>query len=186
MTHIYLVHGYTASIDSHWFPWLERSLAREFPQVTLTRIAMPNSNAPEVERWLGTLNQQLNCDPSTILIGHSLGCITLLRYLAQSGSPIKGLLLVSGFAASVAHLKELDPFVDVELPYMQLQKQIPHRVMLLSDNDDVIPPSYSEQLARDLRMKQVKVKGYGHFVAREGVTSLPQALQVISDILHTD
>lgn len=183
MTHIYLVHGYTASVDSHWFPWLENTLVKQYPQVKFTRVAMPNSSAPEVEDWLSTLNQTLNCNESTILIGHSLGCITLLRYLAQTGIHVKGLVLVAGFAASVSHLSELDPFVDVVLPYGQLQKQIRHRIMIRSDNDVVVPPAYSGQLARDLQMQLVEVKGYGHFVAREGVIMLPQAQQVVSQIL---
>lgn len=186
MTHIYLVHGYTASIDSHWFAWLENTLIKKYPQVQFTRIAMPNSNAPEVDSWLDKLNQTLKCDESTILVGHSLGCITLLRYLAHSQAHVKALILVSGFAKSVAHLKELDPFVSVELPYAKLKKQIAHRVMISSDNDKVVPPSHSKQLAKDLDMQLMEVKGHGHFVAREGVTSLPQAEQVISKILGSD
>ncbi|MFM2484118.1 RBBP9/YdeN family alpha/beta hydrolase [Celerinatantimonas yamalensis] len=184
MQQIYLVHGYTASVNSHWFPWLEAQFVDNC-HVQFKRIAMPDPNEPKVESWLTTLNQHLQIDHSTILIGHSLGCISLLRFLAQLGQPIHGVLLVAGFAESIATLAELDPFSQLQLPYQQLQEQIKHRVMLYSDNDPVVPAQYSRRLAEQLMMQTYQMSGYGHFLAKEGVSELPLAAQIIHKMLMT-
>ncbi len=43
MAKVYIVHGYTASADKHWFPWLEQELAKI--GVECYRLNMPDSSS---------------------------------------------------------------------------------------------------------------------------------------------
>ncbi len=43
---------------------------------------MPNALEPKVEEWVEYLSSNINvCDENTFFVAHSLGCVTLLRYL---------------------------------------------------------------------------------------------------------
>ncbi|MFM2482694.1 RBBP9/YdeN family alpha/beta hydrolase [Celerinatantimonas sp. YJH-8] len=182
MQHIYVVHGYTATPDSHWFPWLEQQ-CQMLPSVVFHRIQMPAPDTPSLEPWLKTLEATIQIKPSTILIGHSLGCITLLRYLAHTQQRIRGLFLVAGFCEPLKQFPELDEFVNTLLPCAQLLQQAETRVMIYSDNDPVVPPSLSLNLAQQLDMKRVEIPHAGHFVARHGITQLPILWQLLRPLL---
>lgn len=182
MQKVFLVHGYTASPDSHWFPWLEKQ-CQVFPSVEFHRLTLPDPDHPQLESWLGAIEHQIDLCDHSILIGHSLGCISLLRFLAKQDMAIKGLLLVAGFAQSLTQFPELDPFVKEPLPYSKLQAQIKNRVMIYSDDDPVVPSSHSEQLTKALLMESIEIPDMGHFIERHGVTEFPMVFEVLKRIL---
>lgn len=169
--HIYLVHGYTANIHSHWFDWLAQYCAQR--SLPFTPIAMPDTHSPKVVPWVQTLQDTIISDRCNILIGHSLGCISLLRYLAGCQQTIAGMILVAGFAQPLPSLPELDPFMADSLPYSQLIGQIEQRVVLASVDDPVVPYTHSQWLAEQLDAQYLQLDGYGHFLAKTGITSLP-------------
>lgn len=75
-----LIHGWEGSPDKGWFPWLKQKLENESWEVKAPQ--MPNPSNPEMEKWLEHLDSEIpNFDESYYLIGHSLGCITILRFL---------------------------------------------------------------------------------------------------------
>ena len=65
---------------------------------------MPNPERPTVSSWQFALDQVIGKpDENTFLVGHSLGCITLLHFLSrQQPEKIGGLVLAAGFAAPPA------------------------------------------------------------------------------------
>ena len=95
---VVIAHGYTAHPKKHWFPWLRRQL--EAQGIELTIPALPNTEAPTKEGWVSCLVNALGQpDDSTVLIGHSLGCVTALHALNRQPEPwrLGGLVLVAGF-----------------------------------------------------------------------------------------
>ena len=82
MNKIVIIHGYTSHCDAEWFPWLKTRLERDglMPYIP----EMPDSDHPVLQDWLNQLEREIPVfDEDTLLIGHSLGSITLLRYLLQ-------------------------------------------------------------------------------------------------------
>jgi uncharacterized protein len=78
--HFVIVHRYLASPTSHWFSWLADVLQSRGAQAIIP--AMPTPKSPVPQAWANTLSRVIpNIDENTFLIGHSLGCITLLRHL---------------------------------------------------------------------------------------------------------
>ena len=49
---IYVIHGYGASPDKHWFPWLKRILGNKGYEIEILK--MPNPEAPKVNEWIAT------------------------------------------------------------------------------------------------------------------------------------
>jgi uncharacterized protein len=99
MKRVIIVHGYTGDSSKNWFPWLKAELEKLGVSVTVPQ--MPNTNAPVLTEWLPHLQATVGApDTETYLVGHSLGCPTILRYLEslKNGEKTGGALLVAGFA----------------------------------------------------------------------------------------
>ncbi|WP_367083086.1 alpha/beta hydrolase [Bacillus thuringiensis] len=56
---VYIIHGYTASPTSHWFPWLKEQFSDDETQVSI--LQLPNSSNPKKEEWLETLATEIKC-----------------------------------------------------------------------------------------------------------------------------
>ena len=79
---IYIIHGHDASPNDHWYPWLSRKLQQAGHYSR--RIVMANARQPDFEAWQKFLALQMpDLDENTIVIAHSLGCLTALHYLNQ-------------------------------------------------------------------------------------------------------
>lgn len=171
---IIIVHGYTASPSSNWFSWLKETLTEQGAEVSVP--AMPESSAPQPEAWADMLMDIVpTADKDTIFIGHSLGCITILRHLEaiRAISPyIGGYILVSGFDSSQTTLPELDSFTGEPLDYAFLCGMTEHRVSIISSNDEIVSPQSSHALGHSLQTKVINVDNSGHFLDRDGFTRL--------------
>lgn len=175
-----IVHGFMASPEDHWFRWLEAQAATLGMEVTVP--AMPDSAAPDEARWLETLGQYAgDVDEQTYFVGHSLGCITALRYL--SGRPAEqragGIIMVSGFSEPVPLLPELDGFTASPLENLESLTGIAHRAVLVSLNDEIVPPAYTLRLSQQLAAPLYGLPGCGHFLDRDGFETLPQVAALL-------
>lgn len=71
---IVVVHGFRASPQKHWFPWL----AQTEPAAQV--LALPDSATPDAEAWITTVSRAIGTlDARTAVFAHSLGCITTVR-----------------------------------------------------------------------------------------------------------
>lgn len=171
---IYVVHGYTASSKDEWFPWLKSKLTENNIKVTI--FDMPNSNSPNVIQWDSHLDKNITeCDENTFFVGHSLGCISLLRYLEKQpvDKKIGGVVLVSGFLEEVPTLPMLDSFIKHDLNVKKLTELIRNLCVISSPSDSIVDYKYSCELAKQLKAKLITVENGGHFIAQEGFTEFP-------------
>lgn len=180
MSELVIVHGLGAHPRKHWFGWLAAELAADGVH---TRIpAMPEPDAPRASDWLATL-AALPINDDTVLLGHSLGTITAVRFLAETGRRVRGLVLVAGFAERVPGIPEIDGFADGLTGLDRIQGLAPRRIVLASDNDPIVPPALSARLAAAIDAELLTVPGAGHFMESEGVTELPDALAAVRSVL---
>ena len=181
---VYVVHGYRATSDRHWFPWLKKELEQYDMDVTV--FDMPNADAPNAQEWDTYLDDNIvPCNEHTILIGHSLGCIALLRYLNRQADTLKihGLALVSGFSEPLSILPELDLFAKDKIHFDKIIKMAEHRLAFAATNDTIVAREYTDKLAKQLDAKLVFVENGGHFIDEEGCTEFPALLDELSKIM---
>ena len=98
MKRCFIIHGWDGSPEEDWYPWLKQELEKKGFQVTVP--AMPETNAPKIETWVTHLVRAVGqVDENTFLVGHSIGCQTILRYLEQlpMGQRVGGVVLVAGW-----------------------------------------------------------------------------------------
>jgi predicted alpha/beta hydrolase family esterase len=91
MTNYFILPGLGNSGPQHWQTHFEHSGAN------FHRINQQEWDAPVCDDWINTIDATLsNYDLSTIvLIGHSLGCVTIAHWAARFNKIIKGAMLVA-------------------------------------------------------------------------------------------
>lgn len=179
---LFIVHGFTANPDKHWFPWLKGRAEALGMEVIIP--AMPNTMAPQESEWLETLRHQVGrVDENTWFIGHSLGCITILRYLMEQPADrvAAGIIMVSGFDEPVANLPELNEFTTEPLTITASIARIPHQAVIASLNDDIVPTAFTLRLAQRLEAPLYALPASGHFLDREGFDTLPLIETLLRD-----
>lgn len=169
---LFIVHGYQATPQDHWFPWLAEEMRKEGYQKT--SIPLPHSDQPKYDEWQATLHQYLdqNIDQNTIIVAHSLGVIAILSYLTSlpQSTKLKGLFLVAGFNEPLPHIPQLDTFIhrcDVRFSKVQAQ----HMYTIAASEDPAVPLAATNRVSHGLNISTTIVQHQGHFLAREGFTS---------------
>lgn len=184
MHQIFVLHGYSASIDDHWFLDLKHQIEDEHTTVTL--IPFPDSEHPDVEAWQKVLDQQIpKVDENTYFVAHSLGVITLLHFLQRHEyQNIGGMILVSGFSGFISDSSVLNSYITKSKVDTNDFKGIKKKLVYLSDNDDLVPPKLTIQLAKEIDAPYITVPNGGHFLGREGYTTFPQVVNSLKEMLE--
>jgi predicted alpha/beta hydrolase family esterase len=184
---VVVIHGYGAAPENHWFPWLSDELAAAGVPVSVAQ--MPAKIPADAGEWGEAVKSAVgDVDAETFLVGHSLGCITILRYLAGLPGPwaLGGLILVAGFAGRLAVLPELDAFLEDGVRLDGVTENIRHRLVIHSDNDPTVPPAASTELASRLNARVLVVPGAKHFLDADGVEELPPVRSALTQWLTED
>ena len=89
MKTVYMVHGWSGSPESCWFPWLKKELENRGFRVEAP--TMPNPDNPEINSWTSHLASIVGeADENTYFIGHSIGCQAIMRYAQSLNAPVGG------------------------------------------------------------------------------------------------
>jgi len=179
---VYIIHGWEGSPDSNWFPWLKNELESQNFEVLVPQ--MPNPVHPKLDEWLEKMQQTIdNLDQNTYLIGHSLGVVTILRYLAslKLEQKIGGIVIVAGFPNSIGY-DEIEHFTSQPLDYEKI-KSIANKIIAIhSDNDQYVPLKQGEILKEKLNAELIVIPGAKHFNEDDGYTELPIVLEKLLEI----
>ncbi|RLP71462.1 serine hydrolase family protein [Mycetocola manganoxydans] len=179
---IVVAHGYLASPEKHWFPWL----VEQFDPGVVRVPALPSPKHPRPGPWVNTLRDAVRpVDDDTILVAHSLGSITTLRLLEALPRPwtLRGLVIVSGFAQPLPNLPQLDAFTAEPVNFAAIAQSTRSIHVFGSDNDTTVAPPITAALANELGAPLTILPGGGHFVERQGCRSIPELLPVLHDMV---
>lgn len=178
MKRVIIIHGWADDPNKGWISWLVNKLNNEGYQVVAPQ--MPNPKWPNQKKWLEKINQVVgpNID-NLILVGHSLGCFLLLRFLEQKNlvGKLEKLILVAGFIKP----KDLT-FEKYFLPapdFSKIKAKINKSYCVYSDNDLHVLSEQSFSLAKRLDASLVLDKGKKHFATKQGIIELPSVYKLI-------
>jgi len=184
---VFIVHGWMAGPRSNWFPWLAEKLRDLGHEVFVP--GMPNAAVPSPEAWVDKLSETVGSpDKDCYFVGHSLGVITILRYLEMlSEKKVGGAILVAGFA-EIAFNPELSPlhsFFNKPLRWEWIKSRMKKKsVIIMSDNDYMVPLHQGDILKDNLGAKLIVQTKEGHFNAVDGVRELPVVLEEILKMME--
>ena len=181
---VVIVHGYNAHPESHWFAAVARTLEVEGFQVDIAEL--PDPTSPHLDAWVAEARTAIGeIDERTVIVAHSLGCITVLRALASQGDgpDLGALVLVAGLDRPLPNPPKLDPFTAEPPDLDAIAARIRRRIVVVSDHDEVVAPALTRDLARRFDADLVEISGGGHFRARDGWTDFPALSAIVRSLV---
>ncbi|MFA6161355.1 MAG: alpha/beta hydrolase [Patescibacteria group bacterium] len=184
MPRIIIIHGWSSGPQKEWFPWLERELKAKGFDVEIP--AMPNPKVPQIGPWVGCLSQVVGTpDEEIILVGHSVGCQTILRYLETIDVKIRGAVFVAGwFTLKLDDFDEAEiaiakPWLETPIDFEKVKNNLNKSMAIFSDDDYFVPLADAELFRERLGSSIITLNQKGHISGLDGVTELPEALEAI-------
>ena len=182
---VFIIHGWGGSPDEPLYKWLKLKLEKSGFKVVVPE--MPNPEKPEIEAWISRLEEILGTpDESTILVGHSIGCQAILRYLEKLNptSKIGGIVFIAPWLTlsnleSDEDWRTADPWLNTPIRETDVIKHTPKITAIFSDNDSYVPSENIELFKRRFNAEIVVEHGKGHFTTDDGVEKLESALNAI-------
>jgi len=171
MTNYLIIPGLGNSGPKHWQTYFEES------GENFIRIRQADWNAPVCEDWMAVIDQAVMAfDPATVvLIGHSLGCITIAHWANRYRRLIKGAMLVA----------PSDPEADIytfpakgfaPLPL----DPIPFPTIVVASNNDIwVTPERARFFAAHWGSEFIDIGPAGHINADSGHYRWDEGMEIL-------
>lgn len=172
---IIIIHGWDGNPEVGWFLWLEKELKKKGFRVIKPH--MPNPAVPKIIPWVKKLAEiSKNSDKNTILIGHSMGCQTIMRYLetpkAKKFSKIifvaPWLTLTDAAIDETESYEIAKPWLKTPIDFKKVRSKLKSSTAIFSTNDPFVSIKNAEKFKETLGSKIIIQKNKGHF--EEGKT----------------
>jgi len=156
----FIVHGFGATSESNWFPWLKEELSKLGHEVIVPEF--PNTDNPNLQEWLDHL-ENYSIDENTIFIGHSLGSPFTLHVLEKH--KLKAAYLVAGFCGLSD--ERFTPYISSFLgsfDWEKIKNNCKEFHIINSDDDSYVPLDNGKQLAEELGVNITIMNNKDHFM----------------------
>lgn len=172
MTKTLIIPGLDGSPAPHWQAWW----AATDPQAHL--VDLPSPTAPIATLWETELAGMILRHPDSILVGHSLGAVLVVRLLNKWPQlRVRAALLVAPAEPSrdhrIANFGAL-PLARLDIPV----------TLAASRNDPWMSYAQSSELAQSLNAELIDMGHSGHINAAAGFGPWPQAKLLRNALLH--
>ncbi len=179
-----IVHCWEGYPEYCWYPWVQHQLeAKEF----LVQVpAFPETETPQQAKWVPFLAEKVDKpDDDLFLVGHSVGCITILRYLEtlKEGERVGGVVLVAGYTDDLGY-KELSNFFQAPLDFRKIKSRSKCGFVAIHSDDDLyVDLKFAAVFKKELGAEVIVKHAMGHFsgpIGKEGsCTELPDVVRSI-------
>jgi len=174
---ILLLPGWKDSGPWHW----QTLWQQEFP--AMERVAQRDWLQPDPDAWVNAFDEHLRASRKpAVVVAHSLGCITVARWVAQRARspgqawPLAGALLVAPAdverESAPPPLRPFAPIARVPLPFSGC--------VVASSNDPCCREETARSLASAWRARCVVLPDVGHINADSGLGNWPHGLSLLA------
>lgn len=145
---------------------------------------MPDPDPPKLATWLPHLQSIVGeSDEELVLIGHSIGCATIMHLLESLGENQKvgKVILVAGFTDQLG-FKELENFFAAPIKFDKIKSKSKNGfVAIQSDDDPFVSRQYGNRLKDELGAKLIIKHGAKHMSGavddEDTCSELPEVLE---------
>ena len=179
MISIYLIHGWGANPNSEkWYSWLKEECKKRNIEITIPK--MPNTNNPKINEWVDKLKETVKISKETYLIGHSIGCQAIMRFLEElDRGKIGGVVFVAGWfnLLDTAYESEEErdiakPWLETPINYKRVRTNVEKILAIFSIDDNCVPISDSELFKKRLGAEIIIKDNEGHFNETEKIKEI--------------
>ena len=144
-----IIHGWEATSQDNWFPEEKRRLETMGYNVTVPD--MPNTLNPLKEEWVKVI-EDYNPNEDSILIGHSLGGLAILRYLEKALRKVGKCVFI---ATPIRKLENnnfdsspIYNFFKPDIDYSRIKKNCDKFIIINQKNDPLVPLQDGKDLVK--------------------------------------
>lgn len=174
---VVIAHCWTGHPWDGWYPQAKLDLEALGHEVNVP--SLPDTDKPDPSAWVSTLDRAIGeraCE--TLLVGHSLGALAVLHWLASApeSTAVPGLFLVAPPLAKTG-IEEVDRFLRPPPDLSAVKGRSARATVLVSDSDKYLIPSpmaVAQQLAVAIDAQVLISPGRGHFSPASGLRALPE------------
>lgn len=188
MKKVYIIHGWDGSPEEPMLQWIKKNLENRCYSVVIPK--MPNADKPEIKSWINKIKEIAGkLDKEDILIGHSVGCQAVLRYLETISQKVGKIILIAPWM----HLdkntieEEGEEVIEIAKPWMEtpinwkkIKNHCDNFIAIFSDNDPYVPLSNVDMFKKNLDAKILILKNRGHFDPSSNIKELPEILKFLN------
>ena len=180
-----IVHGWDGNPNNCWFPWLREELLKLGYEVIIPH--MPHPEEPTIKDWVSQLASAADeINEESILIGHSIGTQTILRFLEQSNQKIKASFLVAPFFE--LDLEDEDdesravtkPWLETPIDFKKVKGSCPYFYSMFSDDDGYVPLTNVELFKERINSETLVLHNRAHFEIFQDLPELLVAIQKLN------
>jgi hypothetical protein len=169
-----IIHGWDGNPKIGWFVWLETVLKKKGYKVI--KPIMPDPTHPRIKPWVNKLKSLAkDAGEDTILIGHSIGCQAIIRYLETSKMKVGKVIFVAPWLTLLdAAIDETEsyeiakPWLETPIDFKKVKSKIKTSTAILSNNDPFVSIKNADEFKKKLGSKIIIEKNKGHY--EEGKT----------------
>jgi hypothetical protein len=186
-SNVFIFHGTEGYPEENWFPWLKQKLEQKGNKVFVPQFPSPPVVPAKISEWFNVLkNYEQYIDENSILIGHSLGSIFLLRVLEKLKYPIKAALFV-GAPIGIRPILNYDrdkAFSGFDFNWEEIKKKSQNFIVFHSDTDPYVDLENGKELAKNFGVELSFVPNAGHFNKKAGYLKFEQLKDKVVKILN--
>jgi len=182
MKKLFIVHRWEGSPTSDWYQWLAREVSGSFD---VNILEMPNPNEPVIEEWVSFINKNVkNLSENVYLIGHSIGCQAILRFLEHSSFKVGKVFFVAPWltltpAATDGVERIASPWLETPINWESIKCKASEFTCLFSDNDPYVAYENRKVFKQNLSAQIISVGNKGHITEEDDITELSELADLI-------
>ena len=176
-----IIHCWEGYPEYCWYPYAKKELEARGFEVKVP--ALPHTENPKLDEWLTALKEVMGePDEDLYLIGHSLGCAAIMRYLESltDNKKIGGVVFVAGFNENVGY-DEIQSFFETPIDLSRVKAGSKNGfVAIHSDDDPHVDLKYAdvfrEKLGAEIIIKHNAKHFSGAIEGEESCLKLPDVI----------
>lgn len=156
---ILILHGWDSGSKEHWYMDAKTFLTNKGYKVYVPD--MLGAYYPKKEEWLKIV-KNFQPDENWILIGHSLGGVTILKYLEQATVKVNKVILI----ATPYEPMEFTPIANFfagGFDWEIIKTMADKFIVVSEDNDPLVPLDHGKNYAKKLNCQLIVENGFLHF-----------------------
>ena len=185
---VFLVHGYNGSPKI--FGYFKETFEKSGHRVVMP--SFPVQTDITIDRYFEVFDEFRNkLGDNTIAIGHSIGNIMLLKYLAKNNIAIRGYVSLAGFSEPFVNEGRDDlngviaPLCLTDEEIAKVPSLIGQAVSIYSDGDHIVPFDVLKKYPTVIGARPLFIPGIGHMGKKRGLEQLPEVVDIVNDFLKT-
>ncbi len=187
---VVIVSGWMGSGATHWQRWLERRCKALGTEAHCPKLP-GRFGEPKLPAWLNALERLAPViNETTALVGHSLGCTTILHLLRREHIQSVGLVVLVSPVSRARIVENADKYPTPEIQQAILRfyddldtgpagRKARRIDIYASDNDIWVDPLAAQTLALELEAHFHLIPGGGHLSVSTGYYKFPTILDLL-------